>query len=202
MLREIAWADEMGLPLLVVAEDTVDLPPELEGKTIRIKRDEIANHDLISKRIIPPLLDFADEWQQPIQPHYVFYGTNFDFPERTDIVRTLIETVTAIPCKIGENLREKNIQNVICNDIQNAFFMIADITQENLNTCIEAGIARGANVNLHLIAEEPRRSPPFMFRDMQVEYYENDIQLLSHIHRIVQPYRRRVMNYELATIKW
>ncbi|HEY3473810.1 MAG TPA: hypothetical protein VGK56_04320, partial [Anaerolineales bacterium] len=81
--------------------------------------------------------------------------------------------------------------------IRGAFMMVADITQENLNTCIEAGIAMGARRRLHLVARGPRQKPPFMFRDQQVWYYNNDVELLGIIHNLVRPYRRRIINYEL-----
>ena len=198
MLREVIWALEADLPILIIADETVLLTAELADKTIRINPEWIKKPALISQAILPSVWDLADEWVQPLEPHYAFYGTNLDHPTRTNTLQKLVEVVTAMPCKIGENIREKNIQETICNQIQNAFFMIADISTENLNTCIEAGMARGAKIPLHLIAQAPRRSPPFMFRDMQVEYFEDDIELLSHIHRIAYPYRRRVMNYELT----
>jgi hypothetical protein len=77
--------------------------------------------------------------------------------------------------------------------------MIADISDQNLNTCIEAGIARGAGTRLHLVAREPRRSPPFMFRDQQVWHYSDDVALLGIVFRLVYPYRRRVLSTELPT---
>lgn len=74
--------------------------------------------------------------------------------------------------------------------------MIADISEDNLNTIVEAGIALGACTKLHLVARGPRHTPTFMFRDQQVEYYSDDAELLGKVHRIVYPYRRRVLNYE------
>ena len=76
--------------------------------------------------------------------------------------------------------------------------MLVDISEDNLNTCIEGGIAKGADIPLYLLSRGPRRRPPFMFRDQQVWYFSDDIELLGIIHRIVYPYRRRVLNYELS----
>lgn len=75
-----------------------------------------------------------------------------------------------------------------------------EVSLENLNTCIETGMARGANVPLHLIARTPRQRPSLTFRDQQVWYYEGDIELLGKIHTIVYPYRRRILNYELSEL--
>ncbi len=74
--------------------------------------------------------------------------------------------------------------------------MIADISEHNANTLIEAGIARGAGTDFHLISSGAHKSPPFMFRDQQVGFYSDDAELLGMIHRISYPYRRRVLNFE------
>ena len=58
------------------------------------------------------------------------------------------------------------MQTTIAETIRNSFALIADISDDNVNTCVEAGIARGANRDLHLIARGPRRRPPFMLRAM------------------------------------
>jgi len=98
---------------------------------------------------------------------------------------------------VGEDIRKGQIQQEIVNWITGAFMMVADISEENLNTCIEAGVAVGAKTPLHLLAAGPRHKPPFMFRDQQVWYYENDVELLGIVHNLVLPYRRRIINYEL-----
>jgi hypothetical protein len=117
--------------------------------------------------------------------------------KRNQIIKSIIERVTSMPCVMGEEIREGQIQEAIKQKIVNSFLMIADISEENLNTCIEAGIARGANTTLYLIAQGPRRRPPFMFRDLQIWYYTEDTELLGKIHTIIHPYRRRIINYEL-----
>jgi hypothetical protein len=75
--------------------------------------------------------------------------------------------------------------------------VIGDISADNINTLIEMGAARAAKIPYHMVAAAPRRRPPFMFRDVQVDHYENDAQLLGIMHKLVYPYRRRVLNFEL-----
>ena len=70
-------------------------------------------------------------------------------------------------------------------------------SEDNINTLIEGGIARGANIPYHLIARSPRHRPPFMFRDQEVEKYSDDIELIGNIHSIAYKYRRRILNYDL-----
>ncbi len=78
--------------------------------------------------------------------------------------------------------------------------MIADISDNNLNTLIEAGIALGAGTNVRLVARrstDGEKNPPFMLNDIQIEDYADDKELLQKVHRISYEYRRRILNYEL-----
>ena len=75
--------------------------------------------------------------------------------------------------------------------------VIADISKNNINSCIEAGIAIGAKRPLNLIARVPRGKVPFILSNYQVNNYSSDIDLLSTVHRITFPFRRRVLNSEL-----
>ena len=143
-----------------------------------------------------------DYWRPPAQPHYIFLATSFEDEnqQRVQTVQQVIRQVTAMPCMIGDGIRENNnaLPQIISKQISQALMVIADISENNLNTCIEAGIARGANRRLHLIAQGKRDAPkPFMLRDQQIEYFTDDLELLGKIHQIAYPYRRRVLNSEL-----
>jgi hypothetical protein len=76
--------------------------------------------------------------------------------------------------------------------------MIADISEDNLNICVEAGIARGTRTRPYPFAKEPRKRSRFMFRGLQVFHYADDVELLAVVHRILCPYRRRILNYEFG----
>ena len=106
--------------------------------------------------------------------------------------------ITAMPCVMGDDIREGRIQEIITDRISRAFAVVADISEGNLNTCIEAGVARGAGARYHLIARGPQHSPPFMFRDQQTWFFDDDAAMLGVIHRIIYPYRRRVLNRDSA----
>ena len=57
------------------------------------------------------------------------------------------------------------------------------------------GLAAGANVEI-LSRGKPRR-PPFMLRSLQMPTYADDLERVGILHRIVRPYRRRIINAEL-----
>ena len=148
----------------------------------------------------------------PKNPH-VFFATNLDKQRKTinGFIRNLSGYVTSTRCILGEDIDNTNLQQQIINRIKNAYVMIADITGDSqcyecekpgteskdkiyrFNTCIEAGIARGADTDLFIIAKEPRKSPPFMFRDINVRYYNDDCELLAIIHKVLRGYRRTIL---------
>lgn len=199
ILKEIQFAQALSLPYLVVKEPGVELPENLAESAINIVVNDVQN-GFPDKTVLQESIELLMEaWKRPIQPHHIFFGTTLDtrHKQRNKTIQQVIQNVTAMPCIMGEEIREGQIQEVITRQILQAFALIADISEDNLNTCIEAGIARGANIRYHLVAQEPRRRPPFMFRDQQVWHYNNDVELLGKIHRIVFPYRRRILNWEL-----
>jgi hypothetical protein len=202
VVRELEFAQAMKMPYVVIMESSVNLSESLANDALmvhQVAKDKVHDQKYLSDIVLSTVWLLKERWKKPGKPHYIFYGTDFDEEhlERNQIVRRLIERVTAMPCIMGENIRQGQVQETIVSQISNAFMMIADISEDNLNTCIEAGIARGASVASHLIASAPRRRPPFMFRDQQVSHYEGDVDLLGIVHSIVQDYRRRIINYEL-----
>jgi hypothetical protein len=88
--------------------------------------------------------------------------------------------------------------------IANAFLVIADISGStadtfNLDVCIEAGMALAAGRNLVLTAQGRPRSTPFMLRHGgQLTTYADEVGQLAAIHKVARPYRRRVLNADLA----
>ncbi len=200
MLAEIEIAQKLGLPYLIVPETTVKLPESLTNLALKVVSNDIKESISDEGGLQDGIEMLKEEWIAPARPHYIFFGTDFDeqHQARNKAIKHTIQRVTAMPCIMGDEIRTGQIQEVIAGQIRNAFMMIADISADNLNTCIEAGIARGANTRLHLVAREPRQRPPFMFRDQQVWHYADDVDLLGKIHSIVYPYRRRVLNWELS----
>jgi hypothetical protein len=200
MLRETQIGKMSGLSCLIVAEPAVDIPEMEAQTTIRMAAQYSADGQGTQKDLVKAFGELAEDWKEPMNPRWIFFSTNFDEAHkiRNRHIKKLVERVAAMPCIMGEDIREAQIQKYIIERVREACLVIADISEENLNTCIETGIALGAKRPLHLVCHEPRRKPPFMFRDQQVWYYEDDAQLLGIVHKLVFPYRRRVLNWELT----
>ncbi|MBT9317539.1 toll/interleukin-1 receptor domain-containing protein [Leptothoe spongobia] len=202
-IKELDFAREYNLPCVVIAEPGVILTKErLNSFTYFHQVDNIENVTN-EAAFVKAVEEMKEAWTKPKNEHYVFFATNFDNHERNQIARQLIQQITKLPCVIGEDIdyRGFSIQAAIADLVRHASLVIADVSQDNVNTLIEAGIARGANVECRMVAhatpEHPRKRPPFMFRDKQVEYYKSDAELLGRIHRLAYPFRRRILNYEI-----
>ena len=196
ILKEIDLARSRNLPGIVVADPDVRLP-DISGLTLIRMGGDTAPYQVPD--FAEAIEGLGEEWHKPAYPHYAFFSTDLDRSNlmRNQAVRQLVQCVTGMPCIMGEDIRGDHLQKQIRDRIRAAFIMVADISQDNLNTCIEAGIAKGTSTRLHLVAREPRRRPPFMFRDLQVFHYADDAELLAVVHRVLYPYRRRILNYEL-----
>jgi hypothetical protein len=194
-LEEIRLAQSLGVPCLVVAESTVILPKELKiDHLIQVEPSSNGDRDLAE---IEEWLEFAD---LPVRQPYVFFGTSLSdqHRERNQKIIDMIERVSNMECVTGDDIHDGSIREGIVERIRRCHVMIADISDGNLNTCIETGIAWGANRKFHLIANGTRDQPkPFMFRDFQLSCYTDDFELLGIIHRLLYPYRQHVWNYEL-----
>jgi hypothetical protein len=200
MLREIEIAQRLELPYAIIAEPTIDLPDDMVASAESILRMTAQDMHEHQDDLREMAIRVDDRWKKPTQPHYIFLATDFDpqYRQRNRAVRSVIQLVTGMACVTGDDIRTGNIRQEIARSIRGAFCVVADISEENINTCIEAGIAWGARRKYHLLAREPRRDPPFMLGDEQVWYYADEVELLGLVHRIMHPYRRRVLNYELA----
>lgn len=217
ILDEISQAKEIGLQGVLFADSRVDCntikeKTELKILSLDTNYNEIENHLDDLKKIV--------EKQKPSKSH-VFFATNLNLQKGNinDMVTKLASIVTATPCITGDNIANTRVQEQIADNISKSYVMIADITGDNqckecekgaeclkckkgkslsfrLNTCIEAGIARGAKVDLYLISQGNRQSPPFMFSDINVRYYNCDCELLAIIHQILRTHRRSVLNFD------
>jgi hypothetical protein len=143
--------------------------------------------------------DLWENWQNPPQPQYIFLAMDLesDAVRVGGPIRYLIERVTGMPTMVGNEVLGGQVQAEIRKKVSRAFVVIADITDDNLNTCIEAGIAIACGANLELLARGKPRRPPFMLRDQQMPTYESEVEQLGVIHRIARRYRRRILNAEL-----
>lgn len=102
-------------------------------------------------------------------------------------------------CVLGQGFTGQHVQQAIVDRIRNAAFVIADVSDDNRNSLIEAGIAIGTGTALHLICQltsDGPRKKRFMFEDKEVNWYGSPQERLGAVYRISKRYRRRVLTPE------
>lgn len=211
MIDEVRHAIQRKVPCVLYVAEGVTLPDDIKDNVlciIPIDSDDRRGIELM-----------RDHWHPPIKPQYIFFATNFKHkalgtattPEeeksltaqhrrQNRMIGRMIERITGMKCFMGEEIFAPNdisVQQSIINIIRNSYLLISDVSQDNINTLIETGVARGAGINHYMIASGKRHRPPFMLRDEQIFYYENDAEMLGRIYMLIYPFRRRVLNYEL-----
>jgi hypothetical protein len=194
-LREMDCAAEHDLPTVIVADPRIH---RVDGSDARWLRMDTAATECPSP-VSVTLGNLWDQWREPPAPQYVFCAMDLEsgLAGFAGPVRHLIERVTGMATIVGTEIHEQNLQSAIMNKVCQAFVVLADITEDNLNTCIEAGMALAAGTNVELIAHGKPRRPPFMLRALQMPTYEDEVERLAVLHRVLRPYRRRVINAEL-----
>ena len=200
IVDEVVIARNRRRPFLLLAEEKVEVPPELGaasfgGTALRLSADGTN----------APVRDWLDRFDEELshRPHsdrhaYSFLATSLlgDPGEIEDLV-AVIERATNIPCILGHRLKGQHVQQAIVDRIRGAAFCISDVTNDSKNSLIEAGIALGAETPLHLLSQPPSDGSlktRFMFQDIEMNWYRNPIERLGAAYRIARPYRRRVLS--------
>jgi hypothetical protein len=192
---EASIAAKLDRPFLLLAASGVKLEPALTagatgGKALPLQTE---NGEKAWKHA---LLDFKDAYRASPRMAYSFFTTSLaDETDSLNDTVELIQSVTCMECLVGQNLEGQHAQADIVDRIKNAEFVVADITDDKPNSLIEAGIARGVGVPLHLICKAPESGSlriPFMLRDKEPRRYRDSIERLAVIHEIARRYRRHV----------
>lgn len=197
-LQEIDIAVEKGLPSVVIADPRIRRSDGNDKNWLPMETD----NETVPNAVQQSLRSIWDRWRKPLQPHYVFYAKDLDpnGTHFTESVRHLIQLITSMPTRIGVEVHEGNPDNAnaaVRRSVCDAFLVVADLTDDNINTCIEAGMALAVGTNIELLASGPQRRPPFMLRERNMPTYHDEVQQIGLIHKISRPYRRRVINAEL-----
>lgn len=221
IVRELAISADLGIPNVLLAEESTLLPPSLATSAVRLTHGEDYHGTWL---IEPPewLLGFIEELKAPAGKQHLFLASEFkENIERVARLRDLMEAVTGIPCHIGRDYEGTRLSDQILKGIASASVVIANVAifeesapgiiRLNLNACIEAGIAAGAltargkeHPPVFLTVQRPPEEKdkteklPFMFRDWQITWYSSEAELLGNCRRLLLPYRRRIMNYEFT----
>ncbi len=208
IVREAAMALKMGLPVLAFVQKGVVLRFEwgldaavtfdgnLADMPVETAADMFAEH----------IERFAQAWKRPASGEHMFVGHSLEGSIHEDFTaaRRMLARIAGLPVETGGLVTGSDAQHRIAQLIGEAEMCIIDITNSTyqglpdkinfaMNSCIEAGIAIGAEKTLYLTCRAPRRSPPFMFRNRQVWFYQDDLELMGNLRQIASLHRRMVL---------
>jgi hypothetical protein len=201
IVREASLASDLRRPFLLFAADGVELTPALTTSAIGQRAFPLRadNGEQVLDRA---LLDLKEAYCPSPRTAYSFFTTSLrGKQDDLDDAVELMQQVTSMECLIGQDLEGQHVQSDIVDRIRHAEFVVADISDDRPNSLIEAGIARGAGVRLHLLSKLPESGSlhtRFMLRDIEVKWYRDDVERIGILHGIARRYRRRVYNSAVA----
>ena len=206
-IDEIRMAVDFKLPLFVCAHSAAELPDELRNAQHFVVWDGVGEcHELDDA-----IRNFQRGLRITTEPAEVFLACQYrERRERNEQLRAIIERATSRRCRIGNDhqVYRPELTGELIQQVCSARLVIADIASEvdakglplvNLNTCIETGIAIGANREQIVLVRGRDETPgktdalPFMLRNCQILYYDDDVELLGKLHRALTPFRRRLV---------
>jgi len=194
-MREIDQAHTFGLPSVVVADPRVSRVDGDDTAWLRLETEA----DVVLEPLASTLEVLWDEWRDPPSPQYIFFAVDLeaDSALHSGPIRHMVERVTGMPTVTGNEIHEEPIHSAIVEKIRRAFLVLADITDDNVNVCIEAGMGLAAGRNVAILTGGRARRPPFMLRSLQLSHYADELAQVAVVHKIVRPYRRRIINAEI-----
>jgi TIR domain-containing protein len=199
VLDEIRIAQQLGRPYVLIAEPGAEVPASLVRSAYGSRVLALSDNgvDERSRNTLQAFDDMIGHVPHSSAGTYSFYaGTLHGDTAESDTLVPVIERVTNMTCVQGRFLPGQHAQEAIVDQIRGAAFMIADVTDDNHHALIQAAIARGANVPLHLTCRAPadgNRQTHFMLQDMEINWYTDPLERLGATYRIARRYRRRIL---------
>lgn len=207
ILREIQVARDLGIPVLAFAHADVVIDAALRIDAVRFD-DSVGTETatIVGERYSGRFEDLTELWKKPGGGEHVFFGHSLEASVGDSFmtIRRMLSRLTGLPVVVGGEVVARDAQEEIVRLIRESELSVIDITNVahpgipdkidfGLNSCIEAGIALGSNRSLYLTCRGSRRSPPFMFRNKQVWFYEDELELIGKLRQIAARHRRMVL---------
>ena len=195
-MREADFAARMGLPSVIVADPRIQRADGPDDDWVRMETTATACSSMLAEKLDA----LWDGWQSPREPQYIFYAVDLESPTAApgSPIRHMIERITGMPVIVGNEIQGEALHLDIAKKICGAFIVLADITDDNVNACIEAGMGLAAGTNVRLVGRGKPRNPPFMLRGAgQFATYADEVERIGVLHKSLRPFRRRLINAEL-----
>jgi TIR domain len=194
-LQEIDIARRLDLASVIIADPRIKRVDGDDSHWLRMATDD----SNVSREAARKFDIISAEWEGAPLGNHVFVALPLatETSPQLPALREVVSLVTDMATVFGIDLQGQRQAEAIQRCIGNAALVIGDITGDNVNVCIELGMAKATERPYELISEGPTRSGPFMIRGPNIGFYANDVERIGALHRIARPHRRRVLNQEL-----
>lgn len=208
IIREIMMARELQIPVLAFAHRDVVLQPDWAPADVMQFDNGIDTQaeDAVVAQYGNRIETFSQCQREGLRQGHVFLGHSLEesIDDKFLTARGMLSRIVGLPVKVGGLVGGQEAQSEILRLIRQAALCIIDISNQTypnlppridfaLNSCIEAGVALGSEKTLYLTCRGPRRTPPFMFRNKQVWFYDNELELIGNLCQIAARHRRMVL---------
>lgn len=201
ILEEAQMALDCGKPLLLLAEPGAAPPPAMCQAAFRGTALDLAP-GAAGRDALQAVMDAFDDQieQRPRDDSRTFIflaGSLRGDNEAERDLELVIERASNLRCVRGERVTpgRGTAQQAIVDLIQRAALVISDVSDDNRNTLIEAGIAMGAGTPLRLMVSAPGGVKPsrrFMFEGQEFHGYSAPEDRLGLCYYFAQQFRRQV----------
>jgi hypothetical protein len=210
ILAEARIALRIAKPLLLLSEPGVAPPEDLVRGAFRGTCVPLAPNAEGSPTLTTVFDAFDDMLQRVPNDDtgaFIFYAASLrGEPSEADDIASVIERTSNMRCVRGERLAGDNVQAGIIDLIRRAAVLIADVSDDQRNTLIEAGIAMGAGTRLKLMCREPPTGGAdgrsiasgallkkrFMFEGQEFFWYRTPEERLGLCCYFARQFRRRI----------
>jgi hypothetical protein len=180
ILQEAEIAQRTGCPYLLFAEEGVTPPESLVAQSVGAQAISLAGTPA-ARPLIEALDNFDDEiMRRPYREArtFSFLATSLrGSASEMDELISGIQHASNIECVLGQRLAAEHAQRAIIDRIRNAAFVIADVSDGNRNSLIEAGSLKTR----------------FMFQDREIHWYRTPLERIGTVYRLARAYRRRIL---------
>jgi hypothetical protein len=198
LLQEVDLARKLKLPMRVVVDPRVKCDMDLRHEWLRMD----TNADSCPEEVAGSIASLWGDYEEPRRPHRILFSAHGKAPAALSgsLVRQTIERVTSMhtiaccddprsrsPAMVESMIKESLV--VLC-DLSGADGQFFD-----LDVSVQAGMARPLGANLEVLAARAGDPSSFMLRDFLT--YADEAEQLAIIHKVVLPYRRRIIDAEL-----
>jgi len=182
----------------VVVDPRVKCDMDLRHEWLRMDTNAESCPDEVASSITSLWADY----EEPRRPHRILFSAHGKAPAALSgsLVRQTIERVTSMHTIACCDAPRSRSPAAVEGMIKESLVVLCDLSGTDgqffdLDVSVQVGMALALGANLEVLAARAADQSSFMLRDFLT--YANEAEQLAIIHKVVLPYRRRIIDSEL-----